>query len=138
MRWSGPPRAAVVGFPRRFAPWRRLKCNVGRQERESPVERYKMGRAAPRDVTPRRGSERAIRDKARLSCYISPWDREWFYHFREGGYHDIEWLEIRTTCHEQNAAVLAALRSIHVPGRRIEGGFRVYGYSNDGDVVDYI
>jgi hypothetical protein len=70
--------------------------------------------------------------------YISPWDREWFYHFSAGGYDVVEWLEVRVTSREQDAAVLAALASIHVPGERIDGGFRVYGYVPLGKPVEYL
>jgi hypothetical protein len=39
---------------------------------------------------------------------------------------------------EQDAAVEAALRQVHVPGRRVEEGFRVYGYTKDGATINYI
>ncbi len=73
-----------------------------------------------------------------LSGYICPWDGEWFYHFRTGSYGTVEWVEIRVGTPEQDAAVYEALRQIHVPGHRIEGGFRVYGYTRDGQAVDYL
>lgn len=63
------------------------------------------------------------------SGYESPWDGEWFYHFRTGGYEAIEWVEIKVDSPEQEHAVLNALRSIHVPGNRTEVGFKVYGYA---------
>ena len=72
------------------------------------------------------------------SGYLSTWDGEWFYHFREGGYGKIEWVEIKITSPKQDAAVLGALKLIHVPGHRTEHGFRVYGYSNDGVALEYI
>jgi hypothetical protein len=73
-----------------------------------------------------------------LSGYVCPWDGEWFYHFQQGGYGSIEWVEIRVNTPEQDAAVESALRRIHVPGHRIEQGFRVYGYAKDGAAVEYI
>src|SRR4051812_11937967 len=73
-----------------------------------------------------------------VSGYVSPWDGEWFYHFRNGGFGSIEWVEIRVTTPEQDVAVQAALRQVHVPGHRVEQGFRVYGYTRDGAAVDYI
>jgi hypothetical protein len=73
-----------------------------------------------------------------VAGYISPWDEEWFYHFREGGYDSIEWAEIKITSPEQEAAVLASLRRVHVPGHCVEHGFRVYGYASDGMALDYI
>ena len=73
-----------------------------------------------------------------ISGYLSEWDGEWYYHFREGGYECIEWLEIRVMSPEQDTAVLAALRAIHVPGHRTADGFRINGYANSGNGIDYI
>ena len=73
-----------------------------------------------------------------VSGYLSPWDGEWFYHFRDGGYVSIEWVEIQVISPEQDAAVLALLRKIHLPGHRIEQGFRIYGYGQDGVAIDYV
>lgn len=73
-----------------------------------------------------------------VSGYVNPWDGEWWNHFRTGGYASIEWVEIQITTPEQHAAVLAALQKIHLPGERIEQGFRVYGYVPDGTPVGYI
>jgi hypothetical protein len=72
-----------------------------------------------------------------LSGYLSPWDGEWFYHFREGRYGSIEWVEIRVATPEQDVAVETALRQVHVPGHRVERGFRVYGYAREGAALDY-
>jgi hypothetical protein len=73
-----------------------------------------------------------------VSGHLSEWDSEWYYHFRAGGYEWIEWLEIQITSPEQNAAVLAALRAVHVPGHRTEDGFRIYGYACSDKVPEYI
>jgi hypothetical protein len=67
-----------------------------------------------------------------VSGYLSPWDSEWYYHFREGGYATIEWVEICVNSPAQEVAVLSALRAVHVPGERLEHGFRVYGYATPG------
>jgi hypothetical protein len=69
---------------------------------------------------------------------VSPWDGDWFYHFQNGGYRSIEWVEIRVATPQQDAAIEVALRRVHVPGHRIEQGFRVYGYVQEGAPVDYI
>jgi len=73
-----------------------------------------------------------------LSGYVSPWDREWYYHFRSGGHGTIEWVEIRVETVEQDQAVEAALRRVHVPGHRVSGGFKVYGHIDDGVAIDYL
>jgi hypothetical protein len=73
-----------------------------------------------------------------VSGYLSPWDGEWYYHFREGGYASIEWVEIRVTSPAQHAAVLASLREVHVPGEVVDQVFRVYGYAAVGMAMNYI
>jgi hypothetical protein len=72
------------------------------------------------------------------SGFIPEWDGEWFYHFRDGGYESIEWVEIKITSTEQDRAVFAALKAIHVPGERTEDGYRIFGYIQPGQFVDYI
>src|SRR4051794_21710480 len=71
-----------------------------------------------------------------VSGYVCPWDGDWYYRFREGGYDTIQWVEIGATAPAQEA-VEAALRRVHVPGHRIDEGFRVYGYVEDGAAVGY-
>jgi len=73
-----------------------------------------------------------------VSGYLSPWDGEWYYHFREGGYASIEWVEIGVCSLAQEAAVLSALRAVHVPGERVEQGFRVYGYASPAVPLSYL
>lgn len=73
-----------------------------------------------------------------ITGYLTPWDGEWFYHFRDGVFTSIEWLEIQVLSAEQDAAVLALLREIHLPGHRIEQGFRVYGYAPDDVAIGYV
>jgi hypothetical protein len=88
---------------------------------------YGLGRLSP-----------AWRTRDVRTGYVSAWDGEWFYHFSEGGYDSIEWLEVRVVSQEQSTAVLEALTTIHVPGERIEGGFRIYGYVPTGKFVEYL
>jgi hypothetical protein len=73
-----------------------------------------------------------------LKGFVSPWDLEWFYHFRNGGYDTIEWVDIATTTDEQRIAVRRVLRSIHVPGEEADYGFRVFGYAPPGQYVEYL
>lgn len=70
--------------------------------------------------------------------HICPWDGEWFYHFRDGGYATIEWVEIQTSSVDQNAAILELLQEIHLPGHPIDQGFRVDGYVSEGVAVDWL
>ena len=69
--------------------------------------------------------------------FMPEWDGEWFYHFRNGGYDPIEWVQIKVTSPKQDLAVLRALKSIHVPGEKTEHGYRVFGYAEPGKAVDY-
>jgi hypothetical protein len=70
--------------------------------------------------------------------YLSDWDREWYYHFREGGYKTIEYLEIKVSDDEMRNIVRKALVTIHVPGRETENGFIVIGHAFSGESVEYI
>jgi hypothetical protein len=80
----------------------------------------------------------AWRAKDAESGYLSAWDRDWFYHFRLGGYRTIEWIEIKVDSVEQDRTVLGMLRMIHVPGTRTEHGFMILGQASRGSVVDYL
>jgi hypothetical protein len=51
----------------------------------------------------------AWRTKCWENGYISEWDKEWFYHFREGGYELIEWVEIRIESEEQKQKCFLSL-----------------------------
>lgn len=70
--------------------------------------------------------------------HLSAWDGEWFYHFRDGGYRFIKWVEIAVDSPEQRHAVLAQLTKVHVPGEHTKSGFRVLGFAEPGTEVDYL
>ncbi|MTV36704.1 DUF6678 family protein [Duganella radicis] len=70
--------------------------------------------------------------------HLSDWDGDWFYHFRNGGYKFIQWVEIATESAGQRHAVLAELTKVHVPGKFTEAGFRVLGYAELGVAIDYL
>jgi hypothetical protein len=72
------------------------------------------------------------------SGYVSEWDRDWFYHFRDGGYKCIRWVEIAVDTDEQRDTILRELVRIHVPGERTESGYRIVGYAEIGQAVAYI
>lgn len=88
---------------------------------------YELGPQSPKWRT---------RDKE--NGYTCPWEGEWFYHFRNGGYSTIEWVELRIDSPAQREAVLAVLRKVHVPGEETELGFRVWGWVPLGAQIDYI
>jgi hypothetical protein len=70
--------------------------------------------------------------------YLSQWDNEWFYHFRNGGYNTIEWLEVRISSTVQYDAVRDALGDVNVPGEQTGHGFKVFGYVPTGVAIDYL
>ena len=65
-------------------------------------------------------------------------DREWFYHFSAGGYADIVSVDITADDDAHRAKILSALQAIHLPGELTADGFRVFGYVEDGQAVDYL
>lgn len=80
------------------------------------------------------------RTKGIQSWYVREWDGDWLdwsHQFGEG-YPSIEWMEIMVTSTEQNAAVVNALRALHVPSEKTEQGYRVFGYAEPGKLVNYI
>jgi hypothetical protein len=70
--------------------------------------------------------------------YCSPPDREWFYHFRVGGYESILQIEIEVENPAQRELIRAALKRVHVPGEETPDGFRVFGYLQDSQSADYM
>jgi len=66
--------------------------------------------------------------------YISNWDGEWYYHFKNGGYETIEWLEISTPNSTIKEAILNELKKIHILGKIQEGSIMIYGYPNDSSI----
>lgn len=85
-----------------------------------------------------KGHSPAWRTKCVTNGYITDWDGEWFYHFSDGGYSDVEWVEIRIETKEHEKLVLSELKKINVPGHKTENGYKVYGYIQEGQHVDYI
>lgn len=61
------------------------------------------------------------------SGYRSQPDREWFHHFREGGYEDILCVDIQVQTPAEREAIGLALKAAHVPGEETSSGFRVFG-----------
>lgn len=65
-------------------------------------------------------------------------DREWFYHFQEGGYKDIIHVDIFVDDAAHRKRIKAEIKKINLPGEETKDGFRVYGYVSSGESVDYI
>jgi len=69
--------------------------------------------------------------------YAAP-DAEWFYHFQEGGYDDIRYVDIFATDESHRQKVGSALKKINLPAEETKDGFRVYGYILPGQAIDYL
>lgn len=62
--------------------------------------------------------------------HISEWDGEWYYHFIEGGFKDIEWFELEfktVNC----AEFFGRLIQIGLIGEVRDKSLRIYGYVHD-------
>lgn len=70
--------------------------------------------------------------------YQSPPDREWFYHFRIGGYECILHVDIIADDATHREAIRSALKRIHLPGKETSEGFRIFGYIPEGEAVDFL
>ena len=73
-----------------------------------------------------------------LNGHESNPDREWFYHFKDGGYDDIVHVDIFVDDEMHRNSIRAAVKRIHLPGAETKDGFRIFGYISSGDTVDYI
>lgn len=78
------------------------------------------------------------RTKDLTTGYLSPWDGDWFYHFREGGFDSIEWVELKIDSTAQYEIVLGILKQINLPGSKSESGFKIYGYVPMSQYVECI
>ena len=79
----------------------------------------------------------AWRTKCWENGYISKIEGDWFYYFRKGGYEYIEWVEIYVHSKEQKNQVISELTRMHLPTKEITNGFRVYGYIQLGEPIEY-
>lgn len=78
------------------------------------------------------------RTKDIMNGYISQWDGDWYYHFRDGRHRAIERLEIKVETDDLKKKVLAILQEIHVPGKVFKDSIRIYGYAKTSEAVDYL
>jgi hypothetical protein len=71
------------------------------------------------------------------SRFVSLWDGDWFYHFSEGGYKAIEWLELKIETPSQEHCILEILQKIHVPVCNSHDGIKILGYVTPGENIAY-
>lgn len=72
-----------------------------------------------------------FRSKCLVNGYVSVWDTEWYYHFNEGGFKDIEWFELRLR-ESENREMVGGILKIGLVGERRENEIRIYGYVPNG------
>lgn len=65
-------------------------------------------------------------------------DREWYGHFRIGGYVDIIHVDIFADDDIHRELIRAEIKKINLPGKETQDGFRVFGYVSSGETVDYL
>jgi hypothetical protein len=95
-------------------------------------EELRLGMYGLKEFTP------SWRTRDIVTGHICEWDREWFYHFSEGGYETIEWVEIKTEDALQKQVVLKVLKLNHIPAEVSEFGYKIYGYADDTASIQYV
>lgn len=73
-----------------------------------------------------------------LNGFESSIDHEWFYHFAISGHNDTHYVDIFPSSPEQHLDIGRILREIHLPGIETTYGYRVYGYMEPYEVIDYL
>jgi hypothetical protein len=84
------------------------------------------------------GMRPRLRTKDVENGYTSNWDREWFHHFRIGGYKTIEWVEVFFDSDIQRTNVTEILELLHIPVEITDKCFRIYGYIDDTDKINIL
>ena len=69
---------------------------------------------------------------------FGPWDAEWFYHWMQGGWDWMEWVDLQVRTPQHRDIIRSIIRHIRFAGEETTEGFRLYGYVRAGQVVDYI
>ncbi|WP_343520035.1 DUF6678 family protein [Sphingomonas sp.] len=78
----------------------------------------------------------AFRCKDLNGHYTSP-DTEWFYHFRDGGLETTRWVDLIVDDAQARSEVAGHLNRIGLAGHETDEGFRVFGYIEHGQPIDY-
>jgi len=73
-----------------------------------------------------------------ITGHYSCEDVDWFYHFRADGYEDIRYVDIFADSQPHREAIATVLKKIHLPGEETGYGFRIYGYAQPGQSLDYL
>lgn len=76
-----------------------------------------------------------FRSRCLLNDNLSCWDSEWFYHFSDGGYEDIEWFELRGGA-LLTPQVFSDVVDIQFVGELRDRTLRLYGYLRNGSVAN--
>lgn len=68
-----------------------------------------------------------FRSKYIPNGHISNWDCEWFYHFRDGGFEGLEWIELRGRI-LQHKPFQNQIEEIGFVGRKERSTLQLFGY----------
>ncbi len=72
-----------------------------------------------------------------LNGHYTPADKEWFYHFSDGGYRTMQWVDLIIDNVHQGHLVRMALQDIGLAGHATDDGFRAFGYVPSGQPIEY-
>ena len=78
-----------------------------------------------------------FRSKCTTNGHVSDWDHEWFHHFADGGFADIEWIELSNmpTTSDQ---FWAELLTIGFCGEHVDTMVRLFGFVPKGAVAKHL
>ena len=124
---SGPYRHVTLGHKRYIVSQSLVPVLNDTKWDELRLAMYGLGPLRPR-----------FRVKDIEDTHPGPWDGEWYYHFREGGYGSMEWVELQLADEGLRALVLQILASINLPGVRTNEGFIIFGHVPPGTPIEYI
>ncbi|WP_152610544.1 DUF6678 family protein [Leisingera sp. ANG-DT] len=76
-----------------------------------------------------------FRSRCIASGNVSGWEREWFYHFCDGGFADLEWVELRGSC-LADAEFQKRLAQIGLAGKAEGNAVLIFGFVTCGETAE--
>lgn len=65
-------------------------------------------------------------------------DSEWFYHFQDAVYSDLLHVDIIARDEAHRELIRSVMEPLHLPGEETAQGFRIFGYAQPGQAVDFL
>ncbi|WP_315703103.1 MULTISPECIES: DUF6678 family protein [unclassified Bradyrhizobium] len=69
--------------------------------------------------------------------YYAPPDADWFYHFQEGGYDDIRYVDIFATDKSHRQKIRSALKKIHLQRTMVSGCMDTFRPGSPSTICSY-